>query len=173
MKRLALLLLTACGGSSVVPGEPPGPCEGATDLPSAPEASGAGEHYRGTACLLVDVDLLGRDACAGTLDLRVQDDVLSGIGACRYIGLPGERGLSDLLPNDQYAEVIGELDGHTWAGFVTVHSSLGSYSWAWQGDWEGPGTAITGTVEGESLIDENGQGYSIFGEGTFEAWSIE
>lgn len=151
------------------------PCDGVKGVPSAPEAAGDGEHYRGLTCLIVEVDMVGvrRDACAGTLDLRVQDGVLQGIGVCRYVGLPGERGLAELLPGDQSADVWGQRAGQSWDGDITVHTDLGVFTWAWDGHWEGAGTVISGDVLGESTVGLGGQTYTIEGQGSFEAWSID
>lgn len=124
--------------------------------------------------MTVSADVLGqrRDACAGTLSLRVEDDLLTGTGACRYIGLPGELGLAELLPGPQQASLMGRRTGQRWAGELTVITSLGSFNWDWTGAWDGPDSDITGEIEGQTSAEMGEQTVRVSGSGNFEAWPM-
>ena len=131
-----------------------------------------GVPYVGTACLVVETDGLGglRDACASSLNLRIDEDVLTGTGACVFLGLPGEPGLGALLPGTQSASLVGARQGARWEGEVTVATSLGDFSWSWRGSWDGPGTELSGVVAGRSTVELGRQEVTATGEGSFVAW---
>jgi len=146
-------------------------CTAEAHLPIAESTSAEGLRYCGAVCLEVAATVGTRrvDLCAGTLDVRIQDDTLTGTGACRYVGIEGEAGLASLFPEDQHAVVDGQRSDDGWTGQVTVYTSAGTFGWDWTGTWNGLGTPLSGAVFGSSLVDLGQSAVEVSGDGWFEA----